>query len=35
MPLSVVAAALGWLPMLLWPLWEMWRPAQEVEVGAA
>ncbi|ATB40051.1 hypothetical protein CYFUS_005499 [Cystobacter fuscus] len=26
MPVSVVGAALGWLPMLLWPLWEMWRP---------
>lgn len=26
MPVSVVGAAVGWLPMLLWPLWEMWRP---------
>ena len=26
MPVSVVGAALGWLPMLVWPLWEMWRP---------
>lgn len=26
MPASVVVAALGWLPMLVWPLWEMWRP---------
>jgi hypothetical protein len=26
MPVSVVVAALGWLPMLVWPLWEMWRP---------
>lgn len=24
MPASVIAAALGWLPMVLWPLWEMW-----------
>lgn len=24
MPITVVAAALGWLPMLVWPLWEMW-----------
>jgi hypothetical protein len=34
MPLSVVAAAIGWLPMLAWPLWEMWRPRQ-AEVNAA
>jgi hypothetical protein len=27
MPLSAVAAALGWLPLTLWPVWEMWRPA--------
>lgn len=35
MPVSVVGAAVGWLPMLLWPLWEMWRPepAPEVETG--
>ncbi len=26
MPASVVAATLGWMPMLVWPLWEMWRP---------
>ncbi len=26
MPVSVVGAAVGWLPMLVWPLWEMWRP---------
>lgn len=26
MPVSVVAAVLGWLPLLVWPLWEMWRP---------
>ncbi len=26
MPASVVGATLGWLPMLVWPLWEMWRP---------
>ena len=34
MPLSVVAAAAGWLPMLVWPIWEMWRP-QVAEVNAA
>ncbi|PTL85586.1 hypothetical protein [Vitiosangium sp. GDMCC 1.1324] len=35
MPVSVMGAAVGWLPMLLWPLWEMWRPepASEVETG--
>jgi hypothetical protein len=27
MPASVVAAAAGWMPLLVWPLWEMWRPA--------
>ncbi len=26
MPLSALLAALGWLPMCAWPLWEMWRP---------
>lgn len=26
MPVSVVGAALGWLPMVVWPLWEMWWP---------
>lgn len=31
MPVSVVGAALGWLPMLLWPLWEMWWPSRGVE----
>lgn len=35
MPVSVVVAGLGWLPMLVWPLWEMWRPARGVEVNAA
>ncbi len=36
MPASVVGAAVGWLPMLLWPLWEMWRPmpAATTEVAA-
>jgi len=24
MPISVIAATVGWLPMTLWPLWEMW-----------
>ncbi|QRN93126.1 hypothetical protein JRI60_28405 [Archangium violaceum] len=33
MPVSVVGAAVGWLPMLLWPLWEMWRPAQAPEAA--
>jgi hypothetical protein len=28
LPVSVVGAALGWLPLLLWPLWEMWRPVR-------
>lgn len=32
MPISVVVAALGWLPMTVWPLWEMWtRLPQRVE----
>lgn len=26
MPVSVVAAALGGLLLLVWPLWETWRP---------
>ncbi len=34
MPVSVVGAAVGWLPMLVWPLWEMWRPAPVPEVAA-
>lgn len=33
MPVSVVAAALGWMPLLVWPLWEMWRPAASVTEG--
>lgn len=33
MPVSVVGAAVGWLPMLLWPLWEMWRPVPASEVA--
>lgn len=33
MPVSVVGAALGWLPMLVWPLWEMWRPVPVSEVA--
>ncbi|HYO58106.1 hypothetical protein [Archangium sp.] len=35
MPVSVVGAAVGWLPMLVWPLWEMWRPmpASEAATG--
>ncbi len=33
MPVSVVAAAVGWLPMLVWPLWEMWRPVPASEVA--
>jgi hypothetical protein len=28
MPSSVVVAAVGWLPMLIWPLWELWRPSR-------
>ncbi|WNG37336.1 hypothetical protein F0U61_29420 [Archangium violaceum] len=32
-PVSVVGAAVGWLPMLLWPLWEMWRPVSASEVA--
>ncbi len=24
MPVSVIAASIGWLPLTLWPLWEMW-----------
>ena len=36
MPLSVVAAAVSWLPMLVWPIWEMWRPrSRAAEVNAA
>lgn len=34
MPVSVVGAAVGWLPMLVWPLWEMWRPGPASEVAA-
>lgn len=33
MPGSVVVAAVGWLPMLLWPLWEMWRPVPASEAA--
>lgn len=33
MPVSVVGAAVGWLPMLLWPLWEMWKPMSAPEVA--
>jgi hypothetical protein len=33
MPVSVVGAAVGWLPMLVWPLWEMWRPGPGSEVA--
>ena len=33
MPVSVVGAAVGWLPMLVWPLWEMWRPGPASEVA--
>ncbi len=33
MPVSVVGAAVGWLPMLLWPLWEMWKPMTAPEVA--
>jgi hypothetical protein len=33
MPVSVVGAAVGWLPMLVWPLWEMWRPVPASEVA--
>ncbi len=35
MPVSVVAAAAGWLPLLVWPLWEMWRPAPASTEGAS
>jgi hypothetical protein len=35
MPASVVAAALGWLPMLVWPLWEMWRPEPAPEAATS
>lgn len=32
MPISVVVASLGWLPMTVWPLWEMWtRLPQRVD----
>lgn len=32
MPISVVVASIGWLPMTFWPLWEMWtRLPQRVE----
>lgn len=32
MPISVLAASIGWLPMTVWPLWEMWtRLPQRVE----
>lgn len=41
LPASVVAAAIGWLPMALWPLWEMWTrlpqrvaPARPAAIGA-
>ncbi|HEX8435788.1 hypothetical protein, partial [Archangium sp.] len=34
MPVSVVGATVGWLPMLLWPLWEMWRPMPASEAAA-
>ncbi|AKU91084.1 hypothetical protein [Vulgatibacter incomptus] len=34
-PASVVVAALGWLPMVLWPLWEMWRRLPEKKVESA
>ncbi len=34
MPVSVVGASVGWLPMLVWPLWEMWRPAPASEAAA-
>ncbi|HEX8826269.1 MAG TPA: hypothetical protein VF794_40565 [Archangium sp.] len=33
MPVSVVGAAVGWLPMLLWPLWEMWKPMPAPEAA--
>jgi hypothetical protein len=33
MPVSVVGAAVGWLPMLVWPLWEMWRPMSAPEAA--
>jgi hypothetical protein len=35
MPVSVVAAALGWLPLLVWPLWELWRPIPAGDEGAS
>ncbi|WP_373048177.1 hypothetical protein [Vulgatibacter sp.] len=36
MPLSVIAATIGWLPMTLWPLWEMWtRLPQRVQRDGA
>ncbi|WPB81930.1 hypothetical protein KYC5002_22790 [Archangium violaceum] len=35
MPVSVVGAAVGWLPMLVWPLWEMWRPVPASSEAAA
>lgn len=36
MPISVVVASIGWLPMTLWPLWEMWsRLPQRVEKQGA
>ncbi len=28
LPVSVVGAALGWLPLLVWPRGEMWRPVR-------
>ncbi|MBI3183298.1 MAG: hypothetical protein HYZ28_14260 [Myxococcales bacterium] len=30
-PSSAVIAAAGWLPMLVWPIWEMWRPGRAQE----
>jgi hypothetical protein len=30
MPITVVAAGIGWMPLLVWPLWEMWKPVPEV-----
>lgn len=35
MPVSVVAAAVGWVPLLVWPLWEMWRPVPAGSEGAS
>ncbi len=35
MPVSVVAATVGWLPLLVWPLWEMWRPIPAGTEGAS